>query len=770
MADAIWDELRERVTRQDLTRAQFLKGAGALMVGFSVSGAVVSLLTGSAAAASGPAASATPSGPPLPSGVSTTPLVDGWIVVNADGSVDLFQGKRELGTGVATAISQIAAEELYLPVSMVHWQAVTTSTSPNQGGTDGSTSVQVGGVAVRVAAATAFQALLALAATQLNTSAASLKAANGTFTAPNGQSVSYGQLVSGKQLTMQVNPAVAVKPWQEYTVVGTDVPRLDLPSKFTGQAGGVFDYLVNVRLPGMVHARFMRPPAYGATIASMDTAPVKAMPGVVDVVELDYGPTLPGFNSQWIMPEGQFVAVLAETEGEALAALQVLKAHTKWTQAETLPGADTTEAQGAFIESLTPVHVTVEGDALGDVSATLAGAAKTLTAKYVTPWQTNGPIGPSIGLADVTSTKATSYSVTQNPWGIQAQLAASLGLKPSQVDVVCYGGSGQYGRTGTGDVDLEAALLSQKVGRPVRVQWMRSEEFQWGPVRTPMTFNMRGGVDASGNLLAWESNIYSDSHVNTGFGFMFGATYGGAVLPLYNVRARKATVNYVKTPLRITNMRTLGAYQTVFAHEAFIDELAYLAGVDPVQFRLQNLSDMRAQDVIEAAADKMGYVAHTQPRANGTGYGVALVVDNRAHTYVCHMAEVHVDRSTGQVSVSRVSVAHDCGLMVNPNGVLNQVQGGTVQSLSWALHELLPQNKQIVTAVDWYTYPILRYSEVPKIDVTLINRPTEGTSGVGEPASMGMGAAISNAVFDATGVRIRATPFTPARVKAALNA
>jgi len=765
MEDRVLEQLHEAATKSGLTRAQFLKGAGALVVGISVVGSTLASLTGTAAAASSGTA---PSAPPPPLGVATTPNLSGWIVVNADGSVDLIQGKRELGTGVATGLVQIAAEELYLPVASVKFQTVNTLTSPNQGGTDGSTTISAGGPAVRVAAATAYQTLLAMAAKQLGVTTAQLSAKNGTFTGPSGQTVTFASLIGGQQFSVPVNTSVEVKPWQQYTVVGTSVPRLDLPTKFTGAPGGVFEYTTNIRVPGMLHARFMRPPAYGATIVSSNIDAVKKLPGVHDVITLNYGPQMKGWQAAWTMNQGQFVAVVADTEGHALSALATLKAGTTWTNASTLPGADTTEAQGAYIKGLTPVKTVVEGAAFGDVATTVAGAAKSLQASYLTPWHVNGPIGPSVALADVTASKATIYSVTQNPYGVQAGIAAALGMQPSQVDIITYDGSGQYGRTGSADADLEAALLSQQIGRPVRVQWMRAEEFQWGPVRTPMTFDMTGGVDANGNLLAWGSNIYSDSHLGA-VGFMFGATYGGAILPPYNVKAQKANVNYVKTALRVTNMRTLGAFQTVSAHEAFIDELAYLAGVDPLTFRLNNLTNERAINVLEAAADKFGYKPHTGPRGNGTGVGVALVVDARAQTYVAHIAEVNVDKKTGQVSVSRVSVAHDCGLMVNPDAVLNQVQGGTIQSLSWTLHEMLPQNKQIVTAVDWFTYPILRYPEVPQIDVTLINRPSMGTSGVGEPASMGMGAVISNGVYDATGVRMRAMPFTPARVLAALK-
>jgi nicotinate dehydrogenase subunit B len=745
-----------RQVAEGTARRDFLKGAGILVVGFSMAGTALSALSGTASAASGPA---------VPSDTQTAPELDSWLAVHRDGSVEIYQSKRELGTGVATAITQIAAEELSLPVSAVDLHTVDTLVTPPDGGTVGSASVSDGGASVRLAAATAYQALLVMAAKRFATDVSGLAAADGVIRGPDGRKVSYGDLVAGRRFHMKVDVSVPVKSYKRYKVVGTSVPRLDLPTKLTGAPGGTYEYLVNMRVPGMVHARFMRPPSYGARIVSMKTAAVKKMPGVVDVIELDFGPSMRGWSTGFQKNEGLFVAVLAHTEQQALDALTTLEADTKWTEASNLPNVNTAEAQGLYAKSLKPVVSDVEGAAFGDVPAVLKGAAKTVRQSYYTPWQINAPIGPSVAVADVGADRAVVYSATQDPFGSQATIAACLGMKNSQVALITYDGSGNYGRTGNDDVGLEAALLSQRTGRPVRVQWMRHEEFQWSPSRTPMAFDIQGGVDASGKILAWQSTVWSDSHVSGGF---FGATYGGAILPPYEVKARKTEVHYVKTALRVSNMRGLGAYATIFSHESLIDELAHAAEKDPLEFRLDNLTDPRAKAVLEVAAKSFGYEPHVGPRGNGHGVGVSLTVDAAAGTYVGYIAEVRVDKATGQVTVPRISVAHDCGLMVNPNGVENQVQGGVIQSLSWSLHEMLTMNAHTVTSIDWVTYPILHFHEVPEVKITLIDRPELGTKGVGEPASMGVGALVGNGIFDATGVRLRTTPFTPDVVKAAL--
>jgi CO/xanthine dehydrogenase Mo-binding subunit len=342
-------------------------------------------------------------------------------------------------------------------------------------------------------------------------------------------------------------------------------------------------------------------------------------------------------------------------------------------------------------------------------------------------------------------------------------VAAVLGLSPAQVTVIEFAAPGSYGRGNLDNPAIEAALLSQKVGRPVRVQWMRQEEFIWSTQKTAEAFHFQGGVDSQGKLLGWQSEVWSDTHiVNTGA--FFGATYGGGVLPIY-AAPHKTEVHYVQTALRKGAMRGLGAWPTVFAHEGFVDELAFLSGTDPVAFRLQNLTDPRGIAVIQEAARLAGWTSHTKPRANGVGQGISFLADMAAGTYIAEIATVQVDTKTGQVAVQKVAAVQDCGLVINPNGVRNQVEGGILQGTSWTLHEQLKFNRQTVTSVDWLSYPILRYAEVPTVDVKLIDRPDLPASGVGEPSSMAIGAAIGNAFFDATGVRMRATPFTPERVK-----
>jgi nicotinate dehydrogenase subunit B len=748
----------------EISRAEFLKGGGAMLVGFSFAGAIVGSASSTALAASSPRALAASAKPALTGDLATTPSLDAWLAVRQNNTVELYQSKVELGEGEITAMQQICAEELYLPFESVIMIRTETDVTPFDGGTYGSGTVTGGGAAVRVAAATAREALLALAAKKLGVPVSRLAIKNGVISVGR-KSVTYGALIGGKRFDMKASPTAPLKPVADYTIVGQSIPRVDLAQKLTG-ADGPHQYLVNKRVANMVHARMMRPPAFGATIKSMDTSKVEKMPGVVAIVPLTFGPKMVGWQKVWAMPEGEFVGVVAETENQALDALEALEAATTWTSSATLPTIKTTEDSANYLHTIKPVNNTIEGTTVGKPASVIASAPKKLDAHYATPYVTNGPIGPGDAIADVTKDGATIWSGSQVPFSVQPAVAAVLGLPASKVTVVQYDAPGSYGRGNLDDVAIDAALLSQKVGRPVRAQWMRQEEFIWTTQKTPMSFHLQGGVSESGKILGWQSEIWSDTHL-VNIGFYFGATYGGAVLPIYE-GAHETRVHYVPTALRKGAMRGLGGYPTVFAHESFIDELAYLAGLDPVEFRLKNLNDPRAIAVIEEAVKLAGWTSHTKPRATGVGQGICFMPDG-GRTYVCQIATVSVDKSSGQVTVKHIAVAHDAGLMINPNTVQNQVQGGTLQGTSWTLHEQLTFNNETVTSVDWLSYPILRYEEVPKIDIKLISRPEVASGGVGEASAMAIGAAIGNAFYDATGVRMRATPFTPARVKALLG-
>lgn len=749
---------------QTLTRGEFLKGGGALVVGFSMAGALLGSLSGQVSAKGAPTGAS--SGAAVPGDIVKTPTLDSWLAVRQNGTVEIYQSKVEIGGGETTAIAQIAADELYLDLSRVTMARVDTAKTPFDPGTFGSQSVSGGGSAVRLAAASARQALLIMAADRLGTTVDQLTIRNGVVSGPAGRgTVTYGQLIGGHHFDVNVNPAAPLKSPKSYTIVGLPIPRLDIPQKLTG-ANGPHQYLVNVRLPNMVHARFLRPPAFGATIQSMDTAAVAKMPGVVAVLPLTFGPKMKGFDALWMMPEGQFIAVVAETEWQALDALQALAGKVTWTKADTLPTLHTTEQVADYLVSLPVVRTSVEKPVVGNPAATIRAAARKASAVYATPYLTNGPIGPSSAVVDVTSSGATVYSGSQVPFSVQPAVAAVLGLPVDKVTVLEYAASGSYGRGNLDDAAIEAAILSQKLGRPVRVQWMRQEEFTWSTEKTPEVTRLEGAVDGQGNLLAWQSEVWSDTHI-VNPGAFFGATYGGGVLPIYD-GDHQTTVHYVKSALRKGAMRGLGAWPTLLAHEGFIDELAFLAGMDPVAFRLKNLNDPRAIAVIREAARLAGWTSHTKARANGEGQGISFLADRAAGTYVAEVATVTVDRTTGKVRVKNVAVAHDCGLIVNPNGLRNQIEGGVLQATSWTLKEQLTFDQGTVTSVDWMSYPILRFSEVPRVDISLMNHPELPASGAGEPASMAGGAAILNAFYDATGVRMRATPFTPERVKAVL--
>ncbi|MCL6595106.1 MAG: molybdopterin-dependent oxidoreductase [Firmicutes bacterium] len=508
--------------------------------------------------------------------------MDAWLAVRPDNTVEIYPSKVEIGGGETKAIAQIAGEELDLPLSRVVMHRVQTSVTPWDAGTFGSQSVSSGGAAVRVIAATARQALPIVAAARLHASGlGELAVHDGVMRGPGG-AVTYGQLIGGQRFGVNVNPAAPRKRPAAYTVVGQPVPRFDLPRKLTG-ADGPHPYLVKVRLPGMLHARILRPPAFGATVVCADTAAVERMPGVVAVVPLAFGPGMKGWNAVWNMAEGEFLAVVAESEGQAIEALNALAARVTWSRSATLPTRRTTEETADDMLTLPTVRSVVHGP-VGDPAAAIAGAPLKATHHYATPYQTNAPIVPDVALADVRgSERATVYSGAQVPFSVQAAVAAVTGIPADKVDVVVYAASGSDGRGNLDDPAVEAAILSQTLGRPVRVQWTRQEEFVWSTCRTPLAFRFQGGVDRSGRLLGWQSVVWSDTHI-VDPGALSGATYGG-VLPIYEA-LRQTTEHYVQSALRKGAMRGLGAWATVFAHEGFIDEFAYLSGgLPPAQPR-----------------------------------------------------------------------------------------------------------------------------------------------------------------------------------------
>jgi len=700
---------------------------------------------------------------PAPGGEPALDQVDSWLAVHGDGTVTLFSGKVELGTGVQTALSQLIAEELDLSVARVTVVQSDTGRTPNQGSTTGSKTLQNGGPAVRRAAATARQVLLGLAAAQLGAPIDKLVVTDGIVSVTGGSTatVSYAALIGDKSFHRAIDSAVPIKPFADYRVVGQPVPRVELPGKIVG----THRYVHNVRVPGMRHGRVVRPPAVGATLESVDEPSVHNLSGSVQVVH-----------------RGSFLGVVATREEDAVAAARALRA--SWSR----PVDGLTEPAAMYEAMRTASIQATVLETTGDVGAGLAGAQAKQTATYRMPFHSHGSIGPSCAVADVRDGGATVWSGTQGAYALRDTLAPLLGLDVSRVHVVWAEASGCYGHNGADDAAADAALLSQAVGAPVRVQWSRQDELGWDPKGPAMLMECTGGVDGSGRIVSWDYTVTTPTHATRPGGnpgqFIAGQLMGHPLAlgagggdrnarHSYRIPNNRVAVRWLHTSvLRPSAMRGLGAPANVFAIESFMDELAIAADVDRVEFRLRHLTDPRAVAVVRRVAEisnwqhrypGTGDPSGPTPPEVATGRGIAFAQYETAYTYVATVVDVEVERRTGIIRVPRVWVAHDCGLIVNPDGLRNQIEGATVQTISRTLKERVTWDRAAVTSVDWQSYPILTFVEVPdSIEIALLDHPEAPAWGAGEPAACTVPAAIGNAVCEATGTRLREIPFTPA--------
>ena len=734
-----------------LTRRNFAKGFGA-----SLGGIVLAFtLDPDALLAQAPA---------LPGSLSNNKLLDAWIRINADGTATVFSGKVELGQGILTALTQIAAEELDLPLARISMISGDTGRTPNEGMTAGSQSVENSGTALRLAAAEVRAMLIELAAKRLETTD-QLSVADGVISAANGKKVTYGELASTADLHREATASVKPKPAGTHKIVGRSIPRIDIPGKVTGKA----TYVQDIRMPGMVHGRVVRPPMYGATLKSIDDAKTKAIPGVIAVVR-----------------DGSFLGVIAAREEQAVKAREVLAASAQWT-----PGPDLPDPARIFahLKSLP-----AKDEVIGVKQApTLASAPKVLEAAYTKPYMAHASIGPSAAVAEFKDGKVTVWTHSQGVFPVRAEIAKAMKMQPADVRCVHTEGSGCYGHNGADDVALDAALLARAVpGKPVRLQWMRDDEFAWEPFGPAMSMQAKASLNAEGRIVDWNYELWSNSHStrpqSTNGANVLAAWYlaepgkmgpptsppqpaGGGdrnSIPLYDFPNQRVVHHFVQDmPIRVSALRTLGAYANVFASESFMDELALAAGADPVAFRLAHMKDPRARAVIEKAAQLAGWKAGE--KGDGTrGRGIGFSKYKNLACYVAVVADVEVDRATGRVRVARAYAATDAGLIINPDGLTNQIEGGIIQSTSWTLHEEVKFDKSGILSRDWSNYPILTMPDVPKVEVALINHPTERALGAGEGSQGPTVAAIANAFAHATGKRIRDLPFHPERVKAAL--
>jgi CO/xanthine dehydrogenase Mo-binding subunit len=748
----------------DAGRRRFLVG-GSLMVSFAI-------VPGAAALAQTTTEAGTfnASAPKLPGSLKTTPLLDAWIKIDPDGRVSACTGKAELGTGIRTALLQLAAEELDLSPDAIDLITADTGTTPNEGYTAGSHTMADSGTAILNAAAQVRALLVASAASQLGVDASILTTREGAIVAADGRRVTYGEAVRHANLHQNAQPDAPKKAPARYAVIGRTLPRVDIPGKVTGGTS----YVQDLRLPGMLHARVVRPPAYGATLASVDTARVEALPGVVKVVR-----------------NGSYLAVAADDEWRAIVAMRELMLAAQWQAGPPLP--DPAKIHDVLM-SLPAQEI-----AVADRHASAAPPATTLRARYSKPYLTHGSIGPSCAVAHLDNGMMTVWTHTQGVYPLRAGLAELLSMPRDKVRCVHVEGSGCYGHNGADDVAADAALIARELpGRPVRVQLMREQEHTWEPFGPAMTVDASASLDESGSIVDWRYELWSNTHNNRieNAGRLLPAQLlehpftpappkpipmpeGGGdrnSIPLYRAPNLYVQHHFLPDmPIRVSAMRSLGAHMNVFAIESFIDELAGAAHADPVAFRIRHLDDPRALDVIRSTATQFDW----QPRAarvekTGTsprGTGFAFAQYKNLMAYLAIAMEVNVMRDTGEVRIERVVAAVDCGQIVNPDGVRNQIEGGILQTSSWTLFEETRFDKERITSADWSTYPIMRFSSVPKrVEVMLIDRPGLPFLGVGEAAQGPAAAALANAIYDATGLRVRELPLLSAKSKDALKA
>lgn len=770
-------------SHEPTSRRDFFKSAGGLLIGFSIAGPLAEALRAQAPAPRPPApAGPAPVGPALEK-------IDSWLRLTPDGSITVCTGKVEIGMGVNVALAQIVAEELSVPMNRVTMVMGDTSGTPDQGGVGASNSIASGGAALRNVSATVRELLVQAASRRLGAPANELAVQDGVVRVKSdpSRSVSYGELVrdahldeqlkvTGSGFSLNVQGSGKPKNPADYSIVGTPVRRTDIADKMFG----TFKYVGDVRVPGMVHGRVIRPPSAGTTVVRVDDADARRLGGFIQTVV-----------------KGNFVGVVAQSEWGAVKAARAVK--VTWSEAtDVFP--DQRELY-AMMRAAQP-KATRESAKRGDAAAAIARSPRHVAAVYAYPFHSHATMGPGCAVADVQANGvSTVWCGAQKPHQAQRGYAELLGVSPEKVRVVWMPDAGSYGRPGFDDVGADALVLSQAVGKPVRVQWMRGDLTGWGPKGPAAVFELAAGLDTEGNVtgVQFTSKAFSGGEINfipTAKGnFLaaqlmglpntsafdefaeWGGAGGGAAS--YTFADLQSTAHVIPSlmatpsPLAGTHLRDPNGPSTSFAVESFLDELSAAAGKDPLEFRLRYLADERAKAVLNAAAEKYGWQARRGPGRQARGnvaVGRGLSLGIRGGTYVGNIVEVEVDRRSGAVRVVRYVMAHDCGLVINPLGLTQTLQSNIIQTLSRTLKEEVTFDRRRVTSVDWASYPVARMSDVPpQIDIVLVNRPEVPATGAGEAGTRALAAAVANAIFDATGTRLRQVPFTPARVTAALT-
>jgi nicotinate dehydrogenase subunit B len=729
----------------NVARRDFLKTGGALVVTFSLS-----------------AINADAAGEAAPVKTVASDQVDGFLAIDAKGRVTVYSGKVDLGTGIRTAMAQIAADELSVPMDRVTVIQGDTLLTPDQGITFGSLSIQNGGMQIRQAAATARQALLVEGAAKLGVDKDTVLAKDGVVSPKaGGKGVDYATLIGGKDFRLGVDAKAPTKDPKDYTIVGKSVARVDIPDKVTGR----YTYMHDFRRKGMLHARVIRPAGMKATLMSWNDFDCHKIPGYVGPVK-----------------KGNFLAVLARSEWAAISASRAIE--TKWSDWAGLPD------ETRLWEYVRNTKVAKDEDLqkVGDAGEALKTPnARIVSASYDFAIHTHGSIGPSCSVAEYVDGKLTVWSASQQTHLLRKQIATMLGMKPDDVRCVYIEGAGCYGRNGHEDAAADAALIAKETGVPVRVQWMREDEHGWDPKGPPTLLDFRAAIDAQGNVIGWQSEVFIPDRPKDIAVALLPAELAGlptdpshpgnifqALAIPYTFPNIRATAHWLAdTPFRPSWIRTPGRMQNTYGNESFVDEVAAAAGIDPLPFRLRNLKDPRGAELLQALAELAAWKprsARSEVRGDvARGRGLAYVKYELVRTYVGAVADVEVNLKTGNVRVTKFYVAHDCGQIINPDGLRNQIEGNVVQTVSRTLIEELKFNRSRVTSVDWASYPILRFPDVPDVAIKLMERQTEKPWGAGEPTAAVVPAAIANAIHNATGARVRSIPFTPDKVLAALK-
>src|SRR5262245_16070919 len=742
----------------DVSRRAFAIGAASALAGLTIGFRWAS-------------AQAPQAGPPVPPMIRNNPQLDAWVRIAPDGSVTVMTGRVELGQGILTAMRQVAADELDVAPARIALISGDTALTPNEGVTAGSLAVKLGSTALGLACADARATLVGVAAKAWGVEPQAVKVEDGTMLGPTGQRMSYGEAAGKVSLSRPVDVTAKRKPPAEQRIIGTSYPRTDIPAKVFAEAVFIHD----LRPEAMLFGAVARPPAYAARLLSADLAAIKAMPGVVEVVR-----------------DGSFLGVVARREEQAQAAAAKLAKAATWDK-----GAPLFAGKGIF-DYLTTADS--ETKVLHSVKADAPSAAVTHAAEYRRHFQAHASIGASCALAQWQDGKLTVWSHTQGPFPLRGDLAKALKTAPEAIRVIHAQGSGCYGHNGADDVALDAALLARAVpGRPVRVHWAHEEEMAWEPWGSAMVTRLAGGVAADGTLTQWAHDVWSFPHsTRPGSGqgcnlrsawylaepvpaskAVDGPLPNGAAarnaIPIYAAANQTVTSHFLADmPIRTSALRTLGGYFNAVSAEMFIDELAALSGRDPVAFRLANTKDPRLVAVLRRALELSGWtpgVVAKRPLApEMTGTGIGLSRYKNSDAYVAVVAQVAVDTKTGGVRVHKLWSATEAGRAVNPDGVLNQIEGGMAQSTSWTLQEAGRWDNGIMKAVDYGSYPIQDFATTPTMKSVVIDRPELPSLGAGEGSQAPTGAAIANAIFAATGRRVAEVPFVPERVLAALQA